>query len=153
EVSRLGWLTTSCDGVRIRSSYNGGFVVVRRDLGLLQRTEQIFRAMLARKLRPRPGSGVQIRASSGWVDAEAREWWGSSQAALAVAACSLTDDVWLYPAGYNVPVHLVDQLGGIAGEPVPAPRLLHYHYLLEPPLRRVLVDRVERLGCPAPVVA
>lgn len=153
EIERLGWLTTSCDRVRIRSSYNGGFVVVRRDLGVLRRTEQIFRAMLARNLRPTPGSAVHIRASSGWIDAEAREWWGSSQAALAVAAWSLTDDVWLYPSGYNVPVHLLDQPDGDAGEPASAPRLLHYHYLLEPPLRRDLLDRVERLGSPAQVVA
>lgn len=143
EPSRLPRIATTIDRVRIRASYNGGFTVVRRELGILQKTREIFFAALEEDLRPRAGN--EIFASTGAVGEEASEWWGSSQAALSVAIASRTSDVHTYDARYNIPLHnLVDprQPWPLRGEPI----LLHYHYLAEPSYQPHLRQVLERLG-------
>jgi hypothetical protein len=143
EASRLPRISTTIDRVRIRASYNGGFTVVRRELGILEKTREIFFASLEENLRPRAGS--DIFASTGAVGKEASEWWGSSQAALSVAISFRTSDVHLYDARYNVPLHnLVDpsQPWPMRGRPI----LLHYHYLAEKPYRPHFRQVLGRLG-------
>ena len=150
DPSRLPRLTTTIDQVSIRASYNGGFTVIRRDLGILQKTREIFFASLAENLRPLAGSGLDVQASTGPVGTAASEWWGSSQAALSVAIWSQTSDVHIFDERYNVPVHILAQPGrswplGEGREPV----LLHYHFLAEPQYQTQLRQVMRRLGCSA----
>ncbi len=148
DPSRLPMISTTMDHVRIRASYNGGFTVVRRDLGILRRTREIFFASLQEDLRPQAGTEVDIFASTGSVGREASEWWGSSQAALSVAIWSSTSDVHTYDEGYNIPLHILAEPGrpwplGASASPV----LLHYHYLAEPRFQAHFRQVLPRIGC------
>lgn len=148
EPSRLPVISTTIDKVRIRASYNGGFTVIRKDLGILQRTREIFFASREENLRPWAGSGLDIRASTGLVGTEASEWWGSSQAALSVAIWSTTSDVHTYDERYNIPLHLLAEPG--RSWPMPPgfePILLHYHYLAEPRHQDSFRQALSRIGC------
>lgn len=148
EPSRLPCISTTIDNVRIRASYNGGFTVIRKDLGILRKTRDIFFASREENLRPWAGSGLDIRASTGLVGTEASEWWGSSQAALSVAIWSSTSDVHTFDERYNIPLHLLAEPG--RSWPMPAgfePILLHYHYLAEPRHQESFRQALKRIGC------
>ncbi len=152
EPARLPWITTTIDKVRIRASYNGGFSVIRKDLGILERTREIFFASMAENLRPWAGTGLDVRASTGLVGTEASEWWGSSQAALSVAIWSRTSNVHDFDERYNIPLHLLDGPGRL-GRSWPMKRgfepiLLHYHYLAEPQHQAQFRQALKRIGCP-----
>lgn len=153
EPSRLPRITTTIDEIPIRASYNGGFTVVRRDLGILRRTSEIFFAAHAENLRPRTGTPDEVLASTGFVGREASEWWGSSQAALSVAIWSRTSDVHVYDERYNIPLHNLVEPG--RSWPLRRgckPVLLHYHYLAEPRYQEYFRNVLGRIGCPAGVV-
>lgn len=148
DLARLPWVSTTIDRVPIRASYNGGFTVVRRELGILQKTREVFFASLAEGLRPLAGSGLDVRASTGLVGPEASEWWGSSQAALSVAIWASTSDVHTFDERYNVPLHLLADPG--RSWPLRAgvePVLLHYHFLAEPPYQEQFRRALRRIGC------
>jgi hypothetical protein len=151
DPSALPHLVTTIDTVRIRASYNGGFAVVRRDLGILALTATVFQRSLAEDLRPRAGSGMNILASTGFVGRDASEWWGASQAALAVAIWSRTTDVRVLDPRYNIPLHLLaaPERSWPTGPGV-EPILLHYHYLTEPEHQEHFREALARVGCPAP---
>jgi hypothetical protein len=145
-ISRLPLISTTIDKVPIRASYNGGFTVIRRDLGILEKTREVFFASLAENLRPRPGTDQDVLASTGFVGQATSEWWGSSQAALSVAIWSRTSDVHTYDARYNIPLHsLADPAVSwpLKGKPV----LLHYHYLAEPQFQEPFRQALARAGC------
>jgi len=151
EPSRLPMIDTTIDKVTIRASYNGGFAVVRRDLGILQRTRDVFFASLEDDLRPRAGTDLDILASTGSVGIEASEWWGSSQAALSVAIWSRTSDVHIFDERYNIPLHILAdprQSWPMSRKPI----LLHYHYLGEPQYQAQFLQALARIGCSPDVV-
>lgn len=153
EIGRLPFLRTTIDDVSIRASYNGGFTVVRRDLGILERTREVFFASRAANLRPWAGAEHDILASTGFVGRAASEWWGSSQAALSVAIWSRTPDVHLYDGRYNIPLHLLADPG--RSWPIEgglAPILLHYHYLAELKYRTQFRQALGRIGCSSEVL-
>ncbi len=151
-LDRLPFLETTIDRASIRASYNGGFTVVRRDLGILERTREIFFASRAEHLRPWAGAGLDILASTGFVGRAASEWWGASQAALSVAIWSRTSDVRVYDDRFNIPLHLhVDGTPAWPLEPGRIPILLHYHYLAEPEYREQFRTALARVGCAAEV--
>lgn len=150
DLSRLPMMTTSIDRASVRASYNGGFAVVRRELGILTRTRDIFFASMDENLRP--GLTLEVFSSTGSVGAEASAWWGSSQAALSIAIWSATSQVLIYDARYNIPLNnLVDPDQGWelpdGGEPI----LLHYHHLAETEFQNDLRRILARVGC-SPVV-
>jgi len=149
DLSRLPMISTTIDQVRVRASYNGGFTLVRRDLGILAATREIFFASLQDGLRPSPAAGLDILASTGRVGSEASEWWGSSQAALSVAIWSKTSDVHTYDARYNVPLNNLADPGSSwpTGRRF-APILLHYHHLAEAGYRAQLRGVMAKVGCP-----
>jgi len=154
DPAQLPRLSTTIDKVWVRASYNAGFTVIRRDLGILRKTREIFFASLAEDLRPWSGSELNVLASTGFVGLEASEWWGSSQAALSIAIWSTTSDVHVFDERYNIPLHnLVDPGRTWPTSPGFKPILLHYHYLAEPEfqvhLRRVLAQ----IGCSSDVLA
>jgi hypothetical protein len=153
DPSRLPRITTTIDQVSIRASYNGGFTVVRRELGILQRTREIFFASLQEDLRPLAGTELEVFASTGSVGLAASEWWGSSQAALSVAIWSRTSDVYTYDERYNIPLHNLIGPGrtwpmGRGFKPI----LLHYHYLAEPQYQGQLRQVLTRIGCSSDVL-
>jgi hypothetical protein len=152
--SRLPRITTTIDKVAIRASYNAGFTVVRRDLGILRKTREIFFAAHTEKLRPRTDVRDEVLASTGFVGREASEWWGSSQAALSVAIWSSTSDVYTYDARYNIPLHNLVEPGRswpLRGDAKPV--LLHYHYLAEPRYQEYFRNVLSRIGCSSDVVS
>ncbi len=147
-LSRLPRIATTIDRVRIRASYNSGFTVVRRGLGILRKTREIFFASREENLRPLAGKGLDVLASTGLVGLEAGEWWGSSQAALSVAIWSRTTDVYTYDERYNIPLHnLVGPERSWPLRPGIPPILLHYHYLAEAPYRERFRQVLTRIGC------
>jgi hypothetical protein len=150
--SALPTVATTIDDVRIRASYNGGLTVVRRDLGILRQTADVFMRSIAEDLRPRRGTTDDVFASTGFVGREASEWWGSSQAALSVGIWSRTSDVRVLDARYNVPLHLLlrSEPSWPTG-PGFAPILLHYHYLAEAEYRAQFARAMRRIGCAAGV--
>jgi hypothetical protein len=141
----LPFLTTSVDGQRVRASYNGGFCIVRRSLGILQKTDRVFAASLREGLRPLANRRLNLFTSVGYVGRAASEFWGSSQATLSAAIASLADDVLVYDPAYNVPLHLlVPEDGKTADWPLD-PVLVHYHWLLQPGYQSELLGVLERL--------
>jgi len=151
ELPDLPMLTTTIDRVQIRASYNGGFTVIRRDLGVLRKTRDVFFACLRENLRPNTGVESEVFASTGFVGREASEWWGSSQAALSVAIWSTTRNVHLYDARYNIPLHSL--AGPDASWPRVKPILIHYHYLAEPEYQESFRRALKRVGCSSGVRA
>lgn len=132
----------------IRASYNGGFAVVRRALGILQRTREIFFRSLAEDIRPLAAQGLNVRASTGFVGEASSEWWGSSQSALSAAIWSKTRDVHVYGPAYNIPLHLlVDESRCWPLQRGSEPVLLHYHYLAEPQHRDELSGVLKKIRC------
>jgi hypothetical protein len=153
EPSRLPMISTTIDKVPIRASYNGGFTVFRRDLGILQATRDIFFQSFAENLRPHAGTDQDVLASTGSVGREASEWWGSSQAALSIAIWSSTSDVHTYDERYNIPLH--NLVGPDRSWPLGTgfePILLHYHYLAVPQYRSHFRQVLEGLGCSSDVI-
>ena len=140
----LPMLQATIDGSRVRASYNGGFMVVRRELPVLQRTHDIFFASFERDLRPRGFQG-EVKASTGMVGSEATDWWGSSQAALSTAIWSSTTDVYEYGPAYNIPAHALADPA--QAWPVVEPVLVHYHYLAQPQYQSHLRAVLQRIGC------
>jgi hypothetical protein len=153
-IDSLPFLTASVDGSVIRASYNGGFCVTRRALGILRETHRVFANSHVRDLRPLRGSGLSVFASTGPVGTESSEWWGSSQAALSAAIHARTSDVTIYSDRYNVPVHFFagDCENGITW-PSSDPVLVHYHWLLGADFRAECMRRLRVLGVREDVIA
>lgn len=123
---RLPWGESFVDRQRIKANYNGGLVVARGGLGLLQRWADFFYKSVAEGLRPRLGR-AGFRAGAGTVAPEAAELWGSNQAALSLAAWSTSRRVRLLPPTYNYPLHLHAHVPPEVKLDVFS-RLVHVHY-------------------------
>jgi hypothetical protein len=135
--------TTVCDR-RVRACYNGGLTVVRRELGILTAWGELFERSLAAGLRPWRGQKLNIHASTGLVGEEASEYWGSNQAAAAIAIWSRTSRVVHYLETYNVPLHLLAErpdLSSRARHPVH----VHYHWLFAAPHHEAALQALEAL--------
>ena len=146
-LERLPWMEPTDRGSRIRASYNGGLVVVRRERRLLQAWADLFARSVTEGLKPWRGSGLDVRASTGRVGTAAGEYWGSNQAALAVTVWSLTDRVHVYPDSYNVPLHMLVDRRTFPGWPVSRPLVhVHYHWLLTAPTHEDALTTLEGLG-------
>jgi hypothetical protein len=147
-LEALPYVTASIEGCRVRASYNGGFCIARRALGVFAKTHRVFEASRLRDMRPLRDRGFSVFASTGAVGPDASEWWGSSQAALSVAIHARTRDVLVYDDRYNVPVHLIAEPGAGAGTGWPKADLilLHYHWLFGTGYRAELMRRACVLG-------
>jgi hypothetical protein len=150
----LPLVRASIDGTRLRASYNGGFCIARRSLGVFRETHRVFEVSRERDLRPLRGSALSVYASTGFVGDAASEWWGSSQAALSVAIHARARSVEVYDARYNVPLHLLAPgAGGSVPWPARAPVLLHYHWLTAPEHRSELFVRLHAFDIDENVVS
>lgn len=130
DFATLPLIETTVDRVQIRASYNGGLVMARRDSGIFQRTEEIFNLLTAANMGPWAGTGMRIKSGTGMVSEDGSAFWGSSQAALSLAATAQRHRVEILPPSYNFPLHILHKIPG----PLPAPLVhLHYHWLATHP--------------------
>jgi len=154
DLEALPFVATTDGRHRVRASYNGGLVAARRSAGLLTRWADLFARSVAAGLRPWRGRAENVHASTGYVGLAASEYWGSNQAALAVAAWSAGLRIVDYPETCNVPLHLLAQRADLvearAGRiPLATPIHVHYHWMFTAPYHRTACDTLRRLAVPA----
>lgn len=150
-IDRLPFVETVIDCTRVRASYNGGYCVVWRETGILQRCADIFTRSVSADIRPyKERAGFRMFASTGYVPDLAAQYWGSSQAAFSIAAWSTTRRVRTLDHRYNVSLHNLaegrywsDQWSGIA------PVHVHYHWMLDREHRARTIELLSRLGVPS----
>jgi hypothetical protein len=126
DYEQIPWSTSFVDHHRIKASYNGGLVVVRGQLGILQRWADFFFASIRQRLTPH-ALERRFRTGAGWVDSTASRLWGSNQAALSLAIWSKTRRVQELPPTYNYPLHLHDEIDVTTVKTI-FPHLVHVHY-------------------------
>jgi hypothetical protein len=127
----IPWRESFVDRQRIKANYNGGLIVVRRELGILRRWADFFFGSVRQGIRP-DSNYATFRAGAGWVEPSVGKLWGSNQAALSLAIWSTSRQVRELPPIYNYPLHLHSQIDPDLARTV-FPHLLHvhYHWLLE----------------------
>lgn len=127
----IPWTESFVDHRRIKASYNGGLVIVRGTLGILQRWANFFFASVRQQLTPYPQEW-RLRSGVSWINSTASKFWGSNQAALSLAIWSSTERVQELPPIYNYPLHqhgLIDP--ATVKDVFPHLVHVHYHWLLE----------------------
>jgi hypothetical protein len=146
-LESLPFVETTVCRRRVRASYNGGLVVVRRALGILGAWADLFARSVAAGLRPWRGSGLDVRASTGLVGTAASEYWGSNQAAASLAIWSRTRRVVHYPDSYNLPLHQFLEHPDLAARPWMRPLVhVHYHWLFAEPGHQAALAALGDLG-------
>ena len=150
-LEALPKVETVFDRRRVRASYNGGYTVVRRTSGILERAADLFTRSVNAGLRPYAGvAGHRVFASTGEVPPRSAEYWGSNQAALAIAAWSTTRQVRELDRRFNVPLHLLADPERWSGDWANLrPLHLHYHWLLRAGHREQALATMARIGVPA----
>lgn len=126
DYDEIPWTNSFVDRQRIKASYNGGLVIVRSELGILQRWSKCFFASVEERLTPY-AQPWHLRSGVSWIDSRASQFWGSNQAALSLAIWSNTRRVLELPPTYNYPLH---QHKLIDAETIRSafPQLVHVHY-------------------------
>jgi hypothetical protein len=136
DYDEIPWTESFADQQRIKASYNGGLVIVRGKLGILQQWAEFFFASVRQGLAPY-ADAWRLRSGAGWVDSAASRLWGSNQAALSLAIWSKTRRVFELPPIYNYPLHQHHQIdAGIVQRVFPHLVHVHYHWLLAESLAR-----------------
>ncbi len=111
-IDALPIILTGATREAIHSNYNGGLLVVRRDLGIGRHWQDLLERAWEKELLPQPGN-----------------FWGSDQSTFAVAVHALTSRTTLLPEGYNIPLNFLARGYDL---PLPEhPKHVHYHHLLE----------------------
>jgi hypothetical protein len=126
DYEEVPWTETFVDRQRIKASYNGGLVIVRTRLGIMQRWSRYFFESIRRRLTPY-AKEWQLRSGVSWVDSTASKLWGSNQAALSLAIWSSTRQVQELSPVYNYPLHQHSALDRERSQAV-FPHLVHVHY-------------------------
>lgn len=141
EYEEIPWTESFVDRRRIKASYNGGLVIVRANLGIMQRWADFFFASVRQRLTPYAAEW-RLRSGVRWIDSTASRLWGSNQAALSLAIWSKTRRVQELPPIYNYPLHQHHQIDSeIVHRVFPHLVHVHYHWLLaEHPARNPLFD-------------
>jgi hypothetical protein len=143
----LPFIRTTDGAHRVRASYNGGLIVVRREKEILRTWADLFHRSIVADLKPWRGSNLNVFASTGYVGPRASEYWGSNQAAVALAIWSTTSRVMEYPDTYNVPLHILMERPELTIRPRPSPLVhVHYHWLFTEPHYRSALAAMRGLG-------
>jgi len=131
DYTQIPWTESLVDHQRIKASYNGGLVIVRGELGILQQWADFFFRSVRQCLTPY-AKEWRLRSGVSWIDSTASRMWGSNQAALSLAIWSNTRRVQELPPIYNYPLHQHGQIDPVTVQAV-FPHLVHvhYHWLLE----------------------
>jgi hypothetical protein len=146
-LDRLPFIHTTVSGHRIRASYNGGLVVVRRERNILGTWADLFARSVAAGMKPLGGRNLDVWASTGFVGREASEYWGSNQAALALAIWSRTTRVCHYPDTYNVPLSMLAKRPDLMPRQEGSPLVhVHYHWLFMDRYYRPTLALMRHLG-------
>lgn len=125
------WTGSFVDRHRIKASYNGGLVIVRGHLGIMQRWSNFFFGSVRKGLVPYDKEW-RLRSGVSWVDATASRFWGSNQAALSLAIWSSTRRVRELPPTYNYPLHQHERIDArVVNEFFSELVHVHYHWLFE----------------------
>ena len=131
DYDQIPWTESFIDQCRIKASYNGGLVVVRGRLGILQRCADFFFSSVRQQLKPY-SEERRFRTGIGWVDAGASKYWGSNQAALSLAIWSTTRRVQELEPTYNYPLTLHKNIEAeLRNRIFPNLVHVHYHWLLD----------------------
>jgi hypothetical protein len=148
-LERLPFVRTT-DGLHhVRAAYNGGLIVVRRTTGILTAWADLLTRSVAAGLRPFRGSRLNVHASTGYVGVESSEYWGSNQAAAAVAIWSRTSRVAHYADTYNVPLHLLLARPELMNGRTSPIVHLHYHWLFTAGYHQAALAALQELHTPA----
>lgn len=126
DYEQIPWTESFVDHRRIKASYNGGLVIVRGGLGILQQWNEYFLASIRQGLTPYTQEW-RLRSGVRWIDSTASKLWGSNQAALSLAIWSKTRRVQELPPTYNYPLHSHQQIDPTTVSAV-FPHLVHVHY-------------------------
>lgn len=130
---------TTVEKIMVKASYNGGFVMVRRQDGVFARTLDYFKRSVTAGLAPFRGSGMRVRAAHGLVTERGSEFWGSSQACLSLAIWGSGLTVHSPDLSHNFPLNNFEPL--TADEQATPLKVIHYHHLLdEDPAHNPLFD-------------
>jgi len=122
DYEKIPHVETTVDRLRVRASYNAGFIAVRRGSNLFSLTLGFFERLVRAGMRPWAGMGIRVNSGNGLVDVEGSEYWGTSQAAFSLAAVATGTEVRILPPSHNIPLHEFDRL-----EPLDSPPV-HFHY-------------------------
>ncbi|MEO7270819.1 MAG: hypothetical protein ABIX28_25730 [Vicinamibacterales bacterium] len=145
-LDALPFVTTTVSGHRVRASYNGGLVAVRRARRILRTWAELFTASVEAGLAPWAGQNRNVYASTGHVGAAASEYWGSNQAALALSIWTTTDRVHHFPDTCNVPLHQLAIRPDLA-RPRSGPLVhVHYHWLFTEPHAAATLALLRTIG-------
>lgn len=146
-VENMPYVETNTDGRCVRASYSGGFTVTRRTEGIFREAYRLMHEAVALGYRPLAGTNADTAGSTGPAGSPGSEYWGSIQAATSVAIWQKPRSVVLYPASYNVPVHILAEPKGelATTKRFNSPVLIHYRWMLEEQYRERLFDTLERL--------
>ena len=126
DYEEIPWTESFVDHHRIKASYNGGLVIVRGKLGILQQWAEFFFASVRERLTPY-AEEWRLRSGVSWIDSTASRLWGSNQAALSLAIWRNTRRVQELPPIYNYPLHQHNQIDEETVQSV-FPHLVHVHY-------------------------
>ena len=131
DYDQIPWTESFADRRRIKASYNGGLVIVRGKLGIMQRWADFFFTSVRQHLEPFP-QNRRFRSGAGWVESGASRMWGSNQAALSLAIWSTTRQVQELEPTYNYQLIVHKQIKRRLRKRI-FPNLVHvhYHWLLE----------------------
>ena len=145
-IACLPFVPTTDGRHRVRASYNGGLVVVRRNRRILTAWADLFTRSVSVGLKPWRDSNMNVYASTGYVGREASEYWGSNQAALALAIWSTTTRVCHYPDTYNVPLHLMMNRPDLRTRRHAPLVHVHYHWVFTESHCQSALDALRDLG-------
>jgi hypothetical protein len=150
-IDRLPFVQTTIDRINVRSSYNGGYSIVRRETGIMERAAEIFTRAVSADLRPYKGHpAFRVFSSIGFVSHLASEYWAACQVAFSIAAWSTTRQIRTLEARYNVPLHLLVQSQHWGPEWIDIdPVHVHYHWIFNPEYHVDALGLLRRLGVPA----
>lgn len=123
EIDALPFVHTTIGNHRVRASYNAGLFVAYRHAYL--QIERCFYNIIASDLRPFRGAVEGIRTGAEIVTARGFEMWGTSQAAISIAAAKSGLSVRMLDKSHNIPLHLIEDLETLPERTVH----VHYHWL------------------------
>jgi len=129
DYDAIPMVETTAGGISVKASYNGGLAVVKRRLGIFERTLRYFQLSVAAGLLPSPGTDNKVNAGHGLVSGRASELWGSSQACLSLAIWGSGLSVRTLPRSHNFPLHMYAGLQR-AERKIPL-SIIHYHDLFD----------------------